>query len=172
MTPKRFDTNCMKIRSLRMEDYEFVLHWGKDAAFCLANGWLLNRDPSELYKWWHHCVHHKADDFIRMGIEVNGRLAGYTDLANIKENSAELGIAIGESGLWGKGIGFRSAQCMMQYGFEDFGMTTFFAETHEANLRSNKMLLKLGFTEISRIGSEIYQDKESSLIQYMLTLYN
>jgi [ribosomal protein S5]-alanine N-acetyltransferase len=43
-----------------------------------------------------------------MGIDLEERLVGYADLACIKDNTAELGIAIGESTLWGKGIGANS----------------------------------------------------------------
>lgn len=55
-----------------------------------------------------NCINNAAEDFIRMGIEFNEKLIGYADLACIKDNSAELGIAI-ESTLWGKGLGFHSA---------------------------------------------------------------
>jgi RimJ/RimL family protein N-acetyltransferase len=54
----------------------------------------------------------------------------------------------------------------MIYATGKFGTQLFDAETHEANTRSRKMLEKLGFTEISRIGSDEYMGIESQLIQY------
>lgn len=63
--------------------------------------------------WWLHCVNNSAVDFIRMGIEYKEKLIGYIDLACIKETTAELGIAIGESRLWGKGLGVTSALWMI-----------------------------------------------------------
>ncbi|TDM16652.1 hypothetical protein [Macrococcoides canis] len=54
-------------------------------------------------------LYNEYDDFIRLGIELDDKLIGYADLAYIKGNSAELGIAIGESKLWGRGIGFYSS---------------------------------------------------------------
>lgn len=164
------DSKSIKIRQITLDDYQSVLKWSKDDSFCLANGWEKNRSPEELYQWWHNCVHNAADDFIRMGIEWKEKLIGYADLACIKENTAELGIAIGESGLWGNGIGFNAAKCMMDYGLKKFGITIFTAETHETNLRSRSMLEKLGFEEISRIGSEEYFGMDIQLIQYKLVV--
>lgn len=157
----------IKIRPISMDDYETVLKWSKDKSFCFANGWERNRDPKELYNWWYSCVNNKNDHFIRMGIEFEEKLIGYADLAEIKNDTAELGIAIGESQLWGQGIGSISAKHMMEYAANNLGITKFTAETHETNIRSRKMLEKLGFKEISRIGSEHYLGSMSQLIQFI-----
>jgi len=158
----------INIRPITLDDFENVLAWSKDDTFCEANGWEINRSSEELYKWWHNCVNHPAEDFIRMGITLNGKIIGYADMACIKGNTAELGIAIGESRLWGKGIGSTSAMCMMEYASKKLGISIFNAETHEANARSRKMLENLGFREISRKGSEEYLGMRSQRIQYRL----
>lgn len=162
--------NTIKIRPLSIDDYKNVLNWSKDDTFCSANGWEKNRSEEELYKWWLYCICNDSEDFIRMGIELEERLVGYADLANIKDNTAELGIAIGESTLWGKGIGANSILSMMDYAFKKLGITVFYGEAHDANIRSRKMLKKLGFIEISRIGTEEYLGRENQLIQYRLSL--
>lgn len=158
----------LELRQITVADYETVLNWSKDASFCSANGWELNRGPEELYSWWLSCVNNKADDFIRMGIVFNEKLIGYADLACIQNKTAELGIAIGESGLWGKGIGFTAAKSLIDYASTKLGISIFNAETHAANIRSRKMLENLGFKEISRIGREQYLGVNSQLIQYRL----
>jgi len=160
----------IKLRHLTVDDYNYVLNWSKDDSFCSANGWEKNRNPNELYKWWLICVNNAAEDFIRMGIEFNEKLIGYADLACIKDNCAELGIAIGERTLWGKGLGYHSAISMIDYASKNLGITLFDAETHESNIRSRKMLEKIGFQEVSRIGSEQYLGVENQLIQYRLNL--
>jgi [ribosomal protein S5]-alanine N-acetyltransferase len=164
------DKNLIVIRPISIDDFEEVLHWSRDVNFCLANDWQLNRDPKELYDWWLRCVENQATDFIRLGIEWNNRLIGYADLANMEENTAELGIAIGNSKLWGKGIGSLAATQMIKFAFVTFNISSLHAETHETNLRSRNMLEKLGFQEISRIGTESYQGEDTQLIQYRLTL--
>ncbi|WP_409271735.1 GNAT family N-acetyltransferase [Neobacillus sp. SCS-31] len=157
------------LRPLTMDDFTYVLAWSKDERFCLANGWEQNRDKDELYNWWLRCVKNKAGDFIRKGIQYNDKLIGYADIACIQGHSAELGIAIGESTLWGEGIGAKAALCMMEFGFEKLGITVFIAETHESNVRSGKMLKKLGFKESSRVGHEEYMGTENRLVQYLFS---
>ncbi|WP_442598785.1 GNAT family N-acetyltransferase [Neobacillus sp. D3-1R] len=105
----------IKLRPLELDDYKIALNWSKDIHFCIANGWPQNRSDEELSLWWSNCVNNKKEDFVRMGIEFNDKLIGYADLACIKGNTAEVGIAIGESKLWGKGIGYHSLLCMVNY---------------------------------------------------------
>ncbi|WP_379320260.1 GNAT family N-acetyltransferase [Paenibacillus puldeungensis] len=153
---------------ITMKDCNSVLSWSKNDIFCSANGWVKNRSSEEIYNWWARYVNTPPDDFIRMGIEANANkgLIGYVDLACIKDKTAELGIAIGETTLWGKGIGYQAAICMMSYGSINLGITTYYAETHESNTRSRRMLEKIGYKEISRNGMEEYLGKNDQLIQY------
>lgn len=168
MQTNKFDS--LRLRPISKEDYIYVLNWSKDENFCVANGWELNKNEEELYNWWLRCVTYQSENFIRLGIEFNEKLIGYADLANIKDNTAEIGIAIGESRLWGKGIGFKASLCLINYASNELGITMFNAETHEKNYRSRKMLEKIGFKEISRNGYDEYLGTNNQLIQYRLIL--
>ena len=163
----KINSNEISFRKLKLEDFNVVLNWNQDEQFCEANSWPENRDNDELFQWWNWCVTKQSKDFIRLGIEYENTLIGYVDLANIKNNSAEIGIAIGESKLWHFGIGTQTIKKLMDYATEQLGITIFHGETHETNHRSRKMMEKLGFTEVSRIGSEIYLGKEAKLLQYI-----
>ncbi|MCM3759018.1 GNAT family N-acetyltransferase [Sporosarcina aquimarina] len=156
----------IRMRKLREDDYEIVKKWSRDDTFCEANGWDFNRSEKELYRWWLHCVTHESKDFVRLGIQLGDKLVGYVDLAHINNHTAEIGIAIGESDVWGKGIGSRSIIIMMEYASDQFGITIFDAETQEGNIRSRKMLEKVGFVEISKIGKEEYLGTDNQLIQF------
>lgn len=169
MNPETEVDDRVQIRPIMTEDFAYVLKWSKDAIFCDANEWERNRNESELYSWWLRCVNQTADDFLRMGIELDQQLIGYVDLAHIENHSAELGIAIGDSELWGLGIGYSASRRMMEYASTHLGITVFTAETHETNRRSRKMLEKLGFLEVSRMGSEYYLGADTALIQYRLS---
>ena len=155
------------LRPIEMKDFQVVLLWSQDGDFCEANDWEINRTPEELSNWWQNCVENRSTDFIRIGITLNNVLIGYGDLACIHGSEAEIGIAIGESSLWGKGIGQAATVKLIDYG-KTIGITTFLAETHETNIRARKMLERIGFTEISRSGSELYKGIETVLIQYKL----
>ena len=160
------NTQLIQLCPITMDDFITVLAWSKDDSFCLANGWETNRDKQELYKWWVRCVTNTAKDFKRLGIKESNRLIGYVDLACIEGDTAEFGIAIGDSKVWGKGIGSQAALQLFEFASNNLGITRFTAETHEVNIRSRKMLQKLGFQEISRIGTERYLGNDCTLIQY------
>lgn len=157
----------IRLRELRMEDYDRVLRWSRDDLFCEANGWERNREPEELKSWWSYCVHMDKPSFIRMGIEWEGSFIGYADLAEIHEQQAELGIAIGERNSWGQGIGRQGTLAIMEYGKTNLRIKIFTAETHESNIRCRKMLEKIGFEETGREGYEWYCGKKDRLIQYI-----
>lgn len=70
--------------------------------------------------------------------------------------------------MWGKGIGFEAAHRTMEFASANLDIKIFEAETHETNIRSRKMLDKIGFEEVSRIGFENYLGENSQLIQYRL----
>ncbi|MGE7694955.1 GNAT family N-acetyltransferase [Lysinibacillus sp. NPDC094177] len=164
------DAKKIIFRPLKNDDYNFVHHWSMDEKFCEANGWRKNQNEENLYNWWQYCVNMNSKDCIRLGIEYEERLIGYADLAEIQKDSAEIGIAIGESELWGKGIGTTVTQMFINYASVKFNITKFYGETHETNFRSKKMMEKLGFEEVSRNGSDIYLNKDTPLIQYKLYL--
>lgn len=154
-----------QIRPIREDDFSYVLAWSRDETFCLANGWEVNRSEQELYEWWQHCVHHLPENVLREGIEVEGRLVGYVDIADVT-HTAEVGIAIGDRSLWGKGLGTQVLQHQMNHAAKEFGITVFYAETHETNKGSRRMLEKAGFEEVSRLGVETYLGAQVPLIQY------
>ncbi|MEW9108735.1 MAG: GNAT family N-acetyltransferase [Cytobacillus gottheilii] len=158
----------IKIRPITMNDYKYVLNWSTDKTFCHANGWKIDRKPEELYDWWFNQLYYSSREFVRLGIEQDGKLIGYGDMADMKNHTAELGIAIGERMLWSQGIGTKAASDLMKYGVKKYGIAKYTAETHENNQRSRKMLEKLGFQETSRTGKEEYLGEYVQLIQYVL----
>ena len=161
--------HCMTLRPITVDDFETVLLWSQDEAFCLANDWPTNRSVEQLYNWWLKCVLTMSDGLeglIRLGILFDNKLIGYVDLASIKDYTAEIGIAIGDSSLWGKGLGYSAIRLLIDYGASNYGLKTFYGETHEQNRRSRKMLEKVGFYEISQIGHEEYLGVSNRLIQY------
>ncbi|MCG3088977.1 GNAT family N-acetyltransferase [Sporosarcina cyprini] len=165
---KKQASPAVSLRRLVMEDFETVTEWSRDELFCLANGWEINRQPEEMLNWWTRCVEGISEDFIRKGVECEGQLVGYADLVIGKEESAELGIAIGNRMLWGKGIGVLASQLLMDYAVKERGIRSFYAETHESNERARRMLEKLRFQEVSRNGMEEYNGEVSRLLQFSL----
>src|SRR5699024_397588 len=115
-------SRALKLRPIVLNDFKTILEWSQNDTFCKANGWDLNRDREELYIWWENLVNRPPEGFLRLAIEQESQLIGYADLATVKEDTAELGVAIGESELWGKGLGSKAAELMISYGTKELVM--------------------------------------------------
>ncbi len=152
----------IRLRTIDMNDLPFIFKWSKDEVFCLLNEWEVNRKQEEMYGWWERCCKiQRSPNFQRLGIEYEGRLIGYADIAKIQNESAEVGIAIGESALWGKGLGTKVLTLLMDYGKEELGLKLFQAETNEVNDRSRRMLEKAGFHQIDMKGNNCFYKMEA-----------
>lgn len=161
----KISSENVSIRPIRQSDITYVLEWSDDQKFCRTNGWKLNRSEVEIRKWWKLQVNNDSAVYIRQGIEFEKRLVGYVDVAFIGKDTVELGIAIGESELWGKGIGTEAIFHTIENTSRELGITTFIAETNEKNIRSRRMLEKIGFKEI-----EEHLGTHNPITQYKLTL--
>lgn len=137
--------DSLTLRPLKLDDFPQVLLWNQDPLFCEVNEWPLNRDKVLLHNWWKQCVETNKSDFHRIGIEWNNRLIGYVDFADMTEHSAELGIAIGDSSLWQKGLGSAALTQALEFGKTEFKIHNYIAETHVSNTRAQNMLIRLGF---------------------------
>jgi [ribosomal protein S5]-alanine N-acetyltransferase len=137
----------VKLRPLRLEDLNTVILWAKDREFCLANEWSLELSEARLMTHWTGIITESSETLIRKGITFDGQLIGYADLADINtfEARASLGYAIGNSSLWGKGLGFAGAKLMLGLAFESLKLERVTAEVNVANTRSLRVLEKLGF---------------------------
>jgi [ribosomal protein S5]-alanine N-acetyltransferase len=137
----------VKLRALQLEDLETVMIWAKDTEFCLANDWALEIPMERLIKHWTGIITESTDNLIRKGITLNSQLIGYADLADINafEARASLGYAIGNSSLWGQGLGFAGTKLMLEFAFESLKLERVTSEVNAANTRSLRVLEKLGF---------------------------
>lgn len=57
---------------------------------------------------------------------------------------------------WGKGIATESAQCLIDYGFNNLSLKKIMATTNQDNFVSRKVLIKLGFNYLKTLA---YHDK-------------
>lgn len=160
---------ALTLRPLRPGDEEYAVHWGQNTEFCLANDWELNLPPERIRTHWQKLIASTAPNFLRLGIELDGRLIGFVDLAALNAESGELGIGIGESRLWGRGLGWQAGTLLLAHAFCSLGLDHVWAEVHEPNRRSHALMGKLGMRETGREGTDEYQGQMVSMVQYRIT---
>jgi RimJ/RimL family protein N-acetyltransferase len=86
-------------------------------------------------------------------VEVDGEFAGFTGLAVPTFEArfmpcVEIGWRLLRK-YWGRGIAFRAAQQALDYGFGVLKLTEIVSFTATANLRSRRLMERLGFTHDS-----------------------
>ncbi|MDX2004440.1 MAG: GNAT family protein [Meiothermus sp.] len=138
----------VQLRPLTLSDISRVLRWSEDEEFCLANGWPLGLQRERLEDWFLRLINNPPADLIRLGIVVDGGLAGFVDLREVNplEHRARLRIAIGDPGQRGQGVGYAAGLKMLEHAFGTLGLGRITAEVASSNLKMLGLLDKLGFT--------------------------
>lgn len=156
----------MSLRPLRPGDEEAAVRWAADPEFCLATSWTVGLAPRKMREHWRRIINGAGPDFLRLGVEVGGRLVGYVDLAGLTATSGEFGIAIGERALWGRGVGTEAGRLLLAHAFGTLGLHTVTAEVHAPNLRSHALMRRLGFREVGEGGPDRYRGERVGTVWY------
>ncbi|KQR41131.1 GNAT family N-acetyltransferase [Deinococcus sp. Leaf326] len=160
---------ALTLRPLRSGDEVTAARWGQNRDFCLANGWTPGLSERVLCRHWLGVMAGVGPGFLRLGIEEEGRLIGYTDLADLTRLSGEFGIALGEPATWGQGRGTRAGRLMLAHAFGPLGLREVRAEVHAPNTRSHALLRRLGFVRAGEGEPEPYRGERVAVLRYRLT---
>lgn len=158
------------LRPLTPADFGTLFDWCQDETFCRAAGWTPGLTREAVSTFWERLAA-PGGDFLRLGIDSDGQLVGYTDLAGIDHTigAAEFGIAVGPSRNWGRGLGRAAGLLMLQHGFQVLKLPCIWAEVHALNLRSLALMRKMGFRQ-EGVGAEqqLYDGQMAETVQFSL----
>ena len=143
------------LRPLRAGDEAAAVHWAADAEFCRAADWTAGLAPRVVRRHWQAIIAGGDPTFRRLGVELDGRLVGYVDLAGLNGTSAEFGVVIGERRLWGQGVARRAGEALITHA-ATLGLSRLTALVHAPNARSHALLRRLGFREAGHAHPEPY----------------
>lgn len=91
------------------------------------------------------------------------------DKINPNNKSGEIGIMIGEKGLWNKKIGEKSYLILLKYAFETFKLNRIWGGTDENNHSMQKLFLKTGFSQEGRLRKiNYFNEKYSDNFHYSI----
>jgi RimJ/RimL family protein N-acetyltransferase len=92
-------------------------------------------------------------------LSADGPAIGECDLSEIDlhHGRAELGFLFARQ-YWGKGYAHEAMERLIDYGFNDLGLTRLWARFHEGNAASKRLLEKLGFTYEGTLKQHILRD--------------
>ena len=98
------------------------------------------------------------EDYIIYGVEYNGKKVGAVGLKNIKDNSAEYWGYIGEKEYWGKKIGSKMMDAIVNIA-KNNGITQVYLRVKKENTRAINLYLNKGFENKEVKDEEIIMNK-------------
>ena len=100
-------------------------------------------------------------------------LIGNCGLSNIDyiNQTAEVGIFLGDKNFWAKGYGTEALNLLVDYGFKALNLHTIMLKVYSFNERAIKCYEKIGFKPIGRRRRAILRNKERYDIIYMDMIY-
>lgn len=95
------------------------------------------------------------DKWFNWTVFVAFKVVGYTQATVFPDNSASIAYALSPSA-WGRGIGHRACQKTISVLIDDHNVSCIRADTERGNLRSQRLLKRLGFKEAHRLGNDVF----------------
>lgn len=136
----------IKLRPMTKKDLELKVEWINNPEVHKYLHYEIPLSLSKTEKWFQNAVaDNTRRDFI---IETtDAQPIGLIGLLHIdiRDQTAEFYIAIGEKTFWNKGIGTKSLLLLIVYAFEELNLYKIWATTRTANKASISLMKKIGF---------------------------
>ncbi len=110
-------------------------------------GWGRLRSRAAFQQKHEQRIREPEDDLVVFGVESEGRLVGYVQLALIDrtERRAAVASVIGDRSAWGRGVGSTALRILAGYAFAALNLERVYAEVYGFNLRSQRLMERVGF---------------------------
>jgi RimJ/RimL family protein N-acetyltransferase len=142
-----FTLDGVTLRALELADIDQLYDWEGDIEINILAGWGPQRSRAAYTQRYEKRITEPEKDLYMFGIEVEQRLVGYVQLAEIDtyERRAAVGILIGDKSVWGRGIATTALRILLDYAFTVRSLERIYAEVYTFNTRSLHLFEKLGF---------------------------
>ena len=161
--------NGVTIRPLELDDLDKLFAWHQDAEIDAWSGWSPRMSRARFFHRYEDLVREPPEDFVLFGIEHDGSLVGYIELAEISRISrrAAMGFVVGERTQRRQGVATNAVVLMLDYGFSLEDLDRVYAEVYPFNRASRELLLKVGFQHEGTLREhEVHQGVRRDLAVY------
>jgi len=147
----------VRLRANEREDLPNYLRWVNDPDILLYFGTYLPYNMDKEVAWFEHM--NQDDSVINFAIEYEGQHVGGCGLLKInhRNQSAEVGLFIGEKSLWDKGLGQDTLRTLLDYGFDQLNLHRIYLRVIAENARGVHAYEKVGFVHEGRLREDVWR---------------
>ena len=141
----------VRLRPVERDDLPNFVQWVNDADVLAYFGSYLPYNMVKEEAWFENMS--KDEQSINFAIEYEGRHVGACGFSNIdyRNQSAEVGLFIGDKTLWDKGLGQDTLRTMLDYGFDHLNFHRIYLRVFAENTRAVHAYEKVGFVHEGRL---------------------
>ena len=142
-----FTIDNVTLRYLEFDDIDLLYTWEADIELAIWSGWTPPLSRAAFRHKYEQRITEPEKDLVMLGIEFEGKLVGYVQLALIDdyERRAAIGILVGEKRVWGRGIASIALRILLDYAFTVRSLERVYAEVYSFNQRSLRLMERIGF---------------------------
>jgi len=142
----------VEIRKLKVSDGEISWKWRNDPEVWKLTGrkWFGVVDEKTEKDWIREVIKRENESRFAICVGVDEQYIGNVQLTNIENGEAEFHIFIGEKSFWGKGIGNKATKLIVDYGFNQMGLSKIYLFVKEENIPAIRAYNNCGFKISSR----------------------
>ena len=143
-TPTELRTERLLLRPFRLSDIDDVLEYAGDPLW--AEFYPRPYDRGSAEHMVARAVLQSWDRNAKFAMVLDDRIVGLVDLTVDPENqTGELGFDLARA-LWGQGLAAEAAVAVVDWGFREYGLAKVYARADSRNIRSRRVMEKLGMT--------------------------
>jgi RimJ/RimL family protein N-acetyltransferase len=157
----------VRLRPIELEDIGILYEWHRDLELEALTGWTPRMSRARFERRYEDMVREPPDDFVLLGIEYDGRLVGYVELAEISRinRRAAIGFVVAERSVRRRGIGRTAVILLLDYAFSLEDLDRVYAEVFPFNEPSLRLLEQVGFQAEGRLRRhEVHQGRREDLL--------
>ena len=140
----------VRLRPIEREDLPRYIQWVNDPEILAYFGTYLPYNLAKEEAWFDGM--NKDASVINFAIEYEGRHVGGCGFIGIdhRNQSAEVGLFIGDKDLWDRGLGQDALRTMLDYGFDQLNFHRIYLRVFAENARGVHAYEKIGFVHEGR----------------------
>ena len=147
----------VRLRPIETDDIGQLYEWHQDLELEALTGWMPRMSRARFERRYEDLVREPPEDFVLFGIEYDGRLVGYVELAEISRinRRAAIGFVVADRRVRRRGIGRTAVILMLDYAFALEDVDRVYAEVFSFNEPSLRLLEHVGFQREGRLRQHV-----------------